>query len=166
MTQHDAGQTREAPRSGGGPGQPIVVGVDGSASSIRALRWAVGQAALVGVPVEAVTAWQSPETYGMDFGWAPVWSDNGALAAAAEKVLSDSLAQVTDGQQAGRPPAEVVPRVVQGHPAQVLLEAARGAQLLVVGSRGHGTLAGVLLGSVSQHCVHHAPCPVLVVPAG
>jgi nucleotide-binding universal stress UspA family protein len=59
----------------------------------------------------------------------------------------------------------VVPRVVQGHPAQVLLEAARGARLLVVGSRGYGTLAGVLLGSVSQHCVQHAPCAVLVVPA-
>jgi len=63
------------------------------------------------------------------------------------------------------PPTQVLPRVVQGHPAQVLLEAARGAQMLVVGSRGHGTLAGMLLGSVSQHCVQHAPCPVLVVPA-
>jgi nucleotide-binding universal stress UspA family protein len=63
------------------------------------------------------------------------------------------------------PSAPIVTRVVQGHPAQVLLDAARGADLLVVGSRGHGTLAGMLLGSVSQHCVQHSPCPVVVVPA-
>jgi nucleotide-binding universal stress UspA family protein len=54
--------------------------------------------------------------------------------------------------------------VVEGHPAQVPLRAAGGAQLLVVGSRGHGTFAGIMLGSVSQHCVQHAPCPVVVVP--
>jgi nucleotide-binding universal stress UspA family protein len=54
--------------------------------------------------------------------------------------------------------------IVQGPPAQVLLDAAAGAQMLVVGSRGHGTLAGMLLGSVSQHCVQHAPCPVVVIP--
>jgi nucleotide-binding universal stress UspA family protein len=53
--------------------------------------------------------------------------------------------------------------VVNGHPAQALIDAANGADLLVVGSRGHGTFAEALLGSVSQHCVHHAPCPVLIV---
>ncbi|MEV0561406.1 universal stress protein [Dactylosporangium sp. NPDC049742] len=55
--------------------------------------------------------------------------------------------------------------MVQGHPAKVLLDAANGAELLVVGSRGHGTFTGILLGSVSQHCVQHAPCPVVVVPS-
>jgi nucleotide-binding universal stress UspA family protein len=55
--------------------------------------------------------------------------------------------------------------VAPGHPAKVLLDAANGAELLVVGSRGHGTFAGILLGSVSQHCVQHAPCPVVVVPS-
>ncbi|MFI9100990.1 universal stress protein [Streptomyces fildesensis] len=59
---------------------------------------------------------------------------------------------------------EVPARVVEGHPAEVLLAAAAGAQLLTVGTRGHGTFAGILLGSVSQHCVQHAPCPVVVVP--
>jgi nucleotide-binding universal stress UspA family protein len=53
--------------------------------------------------------------------------------------------------------------VEEGHPAQVLVEAARGADLLIVGSRGHGEFAAALMGSVSQHCVHHAPCPVLVI---
>jgi nucleotide-binding universal stress UspA family protein len=164
MTQHDAGQ-QESPRPHLERAQPIVVGVDGSPSSVRALRWAVGQAGLVEAPVEAVIAWQDPAIYGMGFDWAPVSYDSDRLAAAAEKVLADSLAQVTAGHQTKGSPAQLVPRVVQGHPAQVLLEAARGAQLLVVGSRGHGTLAGMLLGSVSQHCVQHAPCPVLVVPA-
>jgi nucleotide-binding universal stress UspA family protein len=54
--------------------------------------------------------------------------------------------------------------VVEGHPAETLLHAATGAELLVVGSRGHGTFAGILLGSVSHYCVQHAPCPVVVVP--
>jgi len=164
MTQQDAGR-QESSRPPGGRGQPIVVGVDGSPSSLRALRWAVRQAGLVDAPVEAVIAWQDPAVYSTGFEWAPVSFDGDSLAAAAEKVLADSLAQVTAGQQTEMPPTQVLPRVVQGHPAQVLLEAARGAQMLVVGSRGHGTLAGMLLGSVSQHCVQHAPCPVLVVPA-
>jgi nucleotide-binding universal stress UspA family protein len=64
----------------------------------------------------------------------------------------------------GPRPVTVLPGVVQGHAAQVLPEAATGAQMLVVGSRGHGTFAGIMLGSVSQHCVQHAPCPVVVVP--
>ncbi len=164
MTQHDAGR-QQSPWPHGERTRPIVVGVDGSPSSLRALEWAVGQARLVEAPVEAVIAWQDPAIYGMGFGWAPVSFDSDTLAAAAEKVLADSLAQLTTGKQTEGSPAQVVARVVQGPPAQVLLEAARGAQLLVVGSRGHGTLAGVLLGSVSQHCVQHAPCPVLVIPA-
>jgi nucleotide-binding universal stress UspA family protein len=61
-------------------------------------------------------------------------------------------------------PVAIRATVVRGHPAQVLLETATGAYILVVGSRGHGTFAGMLLGSVSQHCVQHAGCPVLVVP--
>jgi nucleotide-binding universal stress UspA family protein len=61
------------------------------------------------------------------------------------------------------PPVTVRATVAEGHPADVLVRAARGADLLVVGSRGHGGFAGSLLGSVSQYCVHHAACPVLVV---
>jgi nucleotide-binding universal stress UspA family protein len=61
-------------------------------------------------------------------------------------------------------PVEVAIRVVEGHPVHVLMDAARKAQILVLGSRGHGTFTGILLGSVSQHCVQHAPCPVVVIP--
>jgi nucleotide-binding universal stress UspA family protein len=76
-------------------------------------------------------------------------------------VLNDSLAEVSaEGGQS----AVVIPRVMRGHPTQTLLDAAADADLLVVGSRGHSTFAGLLLGSVSQHCVQHAPCPVVVVP--
>ncbi|MEU7875982.1 universal stress protein [Dactylosporangium sp. NPDC049140] len=139
----------------------IVVGVDGSIHSKTALRWAITQARLVGATVEAVSAWQHPAMVGYAFGGIPINYEGDSIAAITDKVLTETVADVT-GQQ--DQPVEVRTRVLQGHPAQVLLEAATGADLLVVGSRGHGTFAGMLLGSVSQHCVQHAPCPVLVVP--
>jgi nucleotide-binding universal stress UspA family protein len=83
------------------------------------------------------------------------------MAAIMGKVLDDTIAEVA--AQLERP-VTVLARVVEGHPTQVLLDAATGAELLVVGSRGHSTFAGLLLGSVSQHCVQHTPCPVVVVP--
>ncbi|MCW2639979.1 MAG: universal stress protein family [Dactylosporangium sp.] len=139
----------------------IVVGVDGSQCSKKALRWAMTQAWLIDATVEAVSAWQDPAMYGYSPGWTPAMYGDESIAAITEKTLGETVAEV-----AGQPdqPVDVVTRVVQGHPTQVLLEAATGAQLLVVGSRGHGTFAGILLGSVSQHCVQHAPCPVVVVP--
>jgi nucleotide-binding universal stress UspA family protein len=91
-----------------------------------------------------------------------MFTDDVDWAAVTEKYLHASVAGAVDEI---RPDVQVVTRVVQGNPAQVLLDAAAGAQMLVLGSRGHGTLAGMLLGSVSQHCVQHAPCPVVVVPA-
>ena len=133
----------------------IVVGVDGSAPSTDALRWALGQARLSGAVVEAVLAWHVPATD----GWAPVFDLVEDLTKASERTLADTIAQVAgDGG-----PVTVEQRVVGGEPAQVLLAAAKGADLLVVGSRGHGAVIGALLGSVSQYCVHHAPCPVVVV---
>lgn len=140
----------------------IVVGVDGSPSSRRALGWATKQARLVGATVVAVTAWEDPAMYGFAYGCAPVAFEGDNLAITAAKVLAESVTEVAGEQDQA---LEVRPRVMQGHPAQVLLEAARGAQLLVVGNRGHGPVVGMLLGSVSQHCVQHAPCPVVVVPA-
>ncbi|MEV0134140.1 universal stress protein [Dactylosporangium sp. NPDC050688] len=94
------------------------------------------------------------------YGWSPVRCEGDSMSAVAAKVLAETVADVA-GQDK---PVEIRTRVVQGHPAHVLLEAAAGADMLVVGSRGHGTFDGPLLGSVSQHCVQHAPCPVLVVP--
>jgi nucleotide-binding universal stress UspA family protein len=76
----------------------------------------------------------------------------------AEKILAGALNAITD-----RDPDVVIHPVVEAHAAEALVRAARGAALLVVGSRGRGGFAGALLGSVSQYCVHHAPCPVLVI---
>jgi nucleotide-binding universal stress UspA family protein len=139
----------------------IVVGVDGSPHSKTALRWAVTQARLVDATIDAISAWQDPATIGATYGWSPMMYTGDSLATIAEKVLTDTIAEVAG--QADKP-VEIRSRVVQGHPAEVLPEAATGAEMLVLGSRGHGTFAGILLGSVSQHCVQHAPCPVLVVP--
>ncbi|MFI1518623.1 universal stress protein [Kitasatospora cineracea] len=137
-----------------GGSRPVVVGVDGSASSKRALRWAARQAELTGAPLRPVLAWQLPPAYGM-----PVDFSDTDFAGQARRVLEDSVTEVL-GE---RPRVEVTPRVVQGHPAAVLTEEARGADLLVVGSHGRGAFTGMLLGSVGNHCVHHAACPVLVL---
>jgi nucleotide-binding universal stress UspA family protein len=140
----------------------IVVGVDGSENAKTALRWAIGQARLTGAALEAVTAWQDPAMSGFSYGWSPMLFDGDSIATLTEKTLDETVAEVT-GHDDGRP-VPITTRVVQGHPVQVLLNAAAGARLLVLGSRGHGTFAGILLGSVSQHCVQHAPCPVVIVP--
>ncbi len=133
----------------------IVAGVDGSPSSREALRWAVRQAALTGSVVDAVIAWHDPSSYG-GYGW--LVADT-SYAEDAAKTLSETVdSAVTAGSG-----VTVRQRVVPGHPARVLLDAADGADLLVVGSRGHGGFAGSLLGSVSQHCAQHSPCPVLVI---
>jgi len=140
----------------------IVVGVDGSENAKTALRWAIGQARLTDAALDAVTAWQDPAMSGFSYGWSPMLFDGDSIATLTEKTLDETVAEVT-GHDDG-PPVPINTRVVQGHPAQVLLSAASGAHLLVLGSRGHGTFAGILLGSVSQHCVQHAPCPVVIVP--
>jgi nucleotide-binding universal stress UspA family protein len=136
----------------------IVVGVDSSHGSRAALRWALTQAQLTGASVEAVAAWQSPAMIGYSYGWVPIPSEGATIAAAAEKVLAETVAEFAGA------PDQTRTTVAEGPPAQVLLKAAAGAELLVVGSRGHGAFTGMLLGSVSRHCVQHAPCAVVVVP--
>jgi nucleotide-binding universal stress UspA family protein len=139
----------------------IVVGVDSSHGSKAALGWALAQARLTGAAVEAVAAWQQPATYEYSYGSIPFPSPGDSIAAAAEKVLTETVAAVVGTKDE---PVDVRIKVAHGPAAQVLLEAAVGAELLVVGSRGRGAFAGMLLGSVSQHCIQHAPCPVIVVP--
>lgn len=138
----------------------IVVGVDGSPGSKSALRWAMTQAQLTGAKVEAIACWQDPVMWGYTYG-VPAVYETGDLAASAEKSLGETVTEAAG--QLGQP-ADVLIHAVEGHPAEVLIRSATGAGLLVVGSRGHGTFAGIMLGSVSQHCVQHAPCPVVVVP--
>lgn len=137
----------------------IVVGVDGSAGSKQALGWAARQAGLTGAVLEVITAWDYPATY----GWVPAPPEDYALADFAEKALSETIAEVLGADA----PASLRRRVVRGHPAQVLVEASEGAELLVVGSRGYGGFADALLGSVSTYAVHHAHGPVTVIrPSG
>src|ERR1700761_9182199 len=144
---------------GGPPGPRIVVGVDGSPSSIGALRWAIRQAELTGADVEAVIAWHYPIATG-GYGFAPTgMATSFDFKENAEKVLAEAIS--TACGPGGSVP--VHPRVIEGNPAQVLLDASDGADLLVVGSRGHGGFTEALLGSVGQHCVHHARCPVVVI---
>lgn len=144
---------------GNGPKHRIVVGVDGSASSLKALRWAVRQAELTGATVDAVIAWQYPAAF-HGYGWgAEMMTGDVDYADIAAKTVGDAVSQAVDLDSE----AVVHPVVAEGHPAQVLIEAASDADLLVVGSRGHGGFASALLGSVSQHCTHHALCPVVVI---
>lgn len=140
--------------SGGQTHPTIVVGVDGSPSSVEALRWAAHQAELTGGEVHALTSWRLPTTY----GWIPSVADFD-WAGNARQTLDRAIKEALDESAAQR----VRPEVAEGHAASVLLRAARNADLLVVGSRGHGEVAGMFLGSVAQHVVTHATCPVLVV---
>jgi nucleotide-binding universal stress UspA family protein len=135
----------------------IVVGIDNSTSSAEALRWALAYARLTGGTVEAVSAWQAPATY----GWTVTETEAAGLVGHAEKAATETVAHVM-GERSQ--PVVVTTHVTEGPAAQVLLAAGKGAELLVLGSRGHGAFAGMLLGSVSQHCVQHAACPTVIIP--
>lgn len=135
----------------------IVVGIDGSPSSLAALRWALDQAERTGATLRAVHAWERPSAWGQPV---PVYPGDHL-----ERDADERLAQIIEAATADRRPVEVSRMVVKGDPASALLDESEGADLLVVGSRGHGGFAGALLGSVSQKCVHHATCPVVVVRA-
>ncbi|HVC25213.1 MAG TPA: universal stress protein [Acidimicrobiales bacterium] len=134
----------------------ILVGVDGSEGSRHALRWAIGEGGVRDATVQAVIVWQTP----YDFGEILYPVDEGKLAGAARDVLDGAVAAVTGGS----PSERLETLVLKGDPAQVLCTRAGDGDLLVVGSRGHGTFAGLLLGSVSSKCAHHSPGPVVIVP--
>lgn len=138
-------------------GGRIVVGVDGSTRSMAALEWAVSEARVRGGSVQAVLAWQPVQLSGESLGMGPSLEDDVLESAAAEEAAR--LAERTRSAD-----VPMTWEAVQGHPAWVLVAAAEQADLLVVGSRGHGGFVGMLLGSVSQHVMSHARCPVVVVP--
>jgi nucleotide-binding universal stress UspA family protein len=112
----------------------------------------VRQAQLTGSAVEAVTAWEYPELLAPP----PADFDPEELA---RRVLDSAIDEVVGAA----PPVEVGRVVTERHPAQALVDASKGASLLAVGNRGHGEFVGVLIGSVSLHCVAHADCPVVVL---
>lgn len=132
----------------------IVVGIDGSASSLEALSWAVRQAVLTGSTLEIVMTWEWPGSY----GWAVPVPANFDPEADTQRALDT----IVTGVRADHPGLLVDPRLLSGHPAPILVEASKGAELLVVGSRGHGEFVGMMIGSVSEFCATNAHCPVLI----
>ncbi|RVX47692.1 nucleotide-binding universal stress UspA family protein [Nonomuraea polychroma] len=130
----------------------VVAGVDGSPGGLRALDFALAEAELHGSRVHAVQAWAWPHPSGFE----PADPDGEQDALRALQEL------VADGR-AHHPGIDVVAEVIHGHPIEVLKEAATRADLLVVGSRGHGQLTGMIMGSISQALLHHAPGPLAIV---
>lgn len=146
------------------PSGPILLGVDGSAAGAAAVRFALDEASLRGAHVVALhawTTWNAPMPPPQDPA-EPYAHPPGALAASAERVLAEALAGLGERY----PDVEVEHRVVRRPAREALIEASRTARLTVLGSRGHGGFAGLLLGSVSQAVLHHAHSPVAVVRGG
>ncbi len=138
------------------PTQPlVVVGVDGSDSSKAALRWGADYAASIGARLDVLTAWHMPTGFAGPGYIPPAFN----VQADYEKVLE----QVVDEVFGTERPSFLRLVVREGGAAQRLIEAGRDADLLVVGSRGHGGFAGLLLGSVSAKVAEHATCPVLIM---
>jgi nucleotide-binding universal stress UspA family protein len=137
----------------------IIVGVDGSPGSLEALRFAIEEARIRGDEVRAVIAWHVPAA-AYDSGLIPVPVDPEDYRKIAEETLARSLAEVEAGD------VTVTPLTREGQAADVLVAESKDADLLVVGSRGLGGFKGLLLGSVSQQCAHHAACPVAIVRSG
>jgi nucleotide-binding universal stress UspA family protein len=136
----------------------IVVGLDGSEGSLRALAFAIEEAKLRGADIKAVNCWHVPPIV-YEVGWTAAPIDTAEFPKIAEKALADALEQA-DAANSG---VAVSTIVREGQAADVLCDEAKGADLLVVGSRGYGGFRGLLLGSISQQCAAHAPCPVVIV---
>lgn len=132
----------------------ILVGIDGSESAKQALRWALEEARCHGATLTVTTVAPDTRRSGM-----PYATRRGDVVLEAESLLNDTVQEVV-GE---RTDADVETRIETGDPREVLRELSRGTDLLVVGSRGHGEIAGLLLGSVGQYLVTHAHCPVTVV---
>jgi nucleotide-binding universal stress UspA family protein len=136
----------------------VVVGVDGSPGSRKALTWAAAEAADHGADLVVVNAWEHT-----------LLPPAGSVSVSEHYVpeptqrTSDELVQVVQEELGDDPPILVRPHVKQGRAAKVLIDESAGADLLVVGHRGHGGFAGLVLGSVSQHVAAYAKCPVTVV---
>lgn len=139
----------------------IVVGVDQSEGAKAALRFALEEAKLRRATLRVVHAWQYGYigATGVEGEYPALGGDIKELRAGAETALAETLRESIPEADT----VEIERRVVEGRAAAVLVDESRGADLLVVGSRGHGGFTGLLLGSVSQQCAHHAACPVVIV---
>lgn len=142
----------------------IVVGIDGSAHSRRALEWAVNEATIRHTPLTVITVnqavagyWGGPVPYPGD-------PDLAKRAREAAEEETESVLEKAEADSRPRPPSVIV-EAVTGMPAEELLKAAADADMIVVGSRGAGGFRRLLMGSVSTQVTHHAHCPVVVIPA-
>ena len=138
-------------------GEPIVVGVDGSPDSGRALEWAAEFGRRFEVPVHALAVWDLPQDFGFPMNFSE--EDCTRLESQTRTMLQKTIREYL-GEDSG-----VIEHVRRGHPAASLVKASEVAQLLVMGSRGHGAFVGMLVGSISQYCLHHATCPVVLMPS-
>jgi nucleotide-binding universal stress UspA family protein len=131
---------------------PVVVGVDGSPLSERALTWAVDYAKLSGATLRIICVWELPPAFGGTISY----PDPAFYRQAAEKIVESATRLVPDDLPSAS-------ETIEGHPAGVLTQESGNASLLVLGSRGGGGFANMLLGSVTDYCGHHASCPVVIV---
>ncbi|MGK5682141.1 universal stress protein [Actinoplanes sp. URMC 104] len=136
----------------------IVVGVDGSPSSRKALNWAAAEAADHGSELLVLNVWE--HTLLPPAGSVSV---SERMVPEPSQATTEELLQVIKEELGEEPPVPVKAHVRQGRPAKVLIDESSSADLLVVGHRGHGGFAGLVLGSVSQHVAAYAKCPVTVV---
>lgn len=141
----------------------IVVGIDGSHNASRALEWAMAEAALRKAHLTVLTVNSAVASY---WSGAPVtWPGDDEKVAEIRKAAESAAAAIAATLGASQPESVTV-TAINGFPAQALIDASKDSDLLVVGTRGGGGFAPLMLGSVSSQIVHHASCPVVVVPAG
>jgi nucleotide-binding universal stress UspA family protein len=150
VAQDGAGKA-EGPQT---PPRRIVVGVDASEESKEALRWAARYAEGIGAVLDVVHAWHVLDEH--------AWLQSLPPPSDPTDVARKALAHVVD-EVVTPGPLHVQTSVLEGHAADVLVKASKGADMLVVGNRGFGGFDGLLLGSVSGHCAAHAPCSVVII---
>jgi nucleotide-binding universal stress UspA family protein len=139
----------------------IIAGVDGSAHSRRALEWALKEAAVRHSPVTVLTVHQLVRGYS---GYGVAYAHDAELTEQAGKKAQEETDMVL-GELGDSRPESVTVQALSGIPAEALLDAASDADMIVLGSRGAGGFARLLMGSVSAQVAHHAHCPVVIIPA-
>jgi len=138
----------------------IIVGIDGSAHSRRALEWAINEAAVRQAPLTVLTVHQAAAGWGGPVAYP---GDAELIDQAGKKVQEEADSAIEQLGAGARPPSVTV-KAINGIPTVELLKAAEGADMIVLGSRGAGGFAKLMLGSVSSQIVHHAHCPVVIIP--